>query len=67
MALVAAFADGDEFHLRGDDPLARVPELGDGCDRRGRAAGRFLNSGFRTANADSSFAQEAASWASNER
>ena len=34
-------SDGDEFHLRGDDPLTRVPELGDGMSR-GRAEGLAL-------------------------
>ena len=40
------FADGDEFHLRGNDSLAGIPELGDGvaggrAERLAAEAGKF--------------------------
>src|SRR5258708_9461061 len=41
------FADGDEFHLRGNDALLRVPELRDGVSGAGakRTAALALEAG----------------------
>ena len=39
------FADGDVFHLRGDDALAGIPELGDGM--AGGGAERLAAGGGR--------------------